>query len=53
MANRVEILGLPGIPEVQEGDDVAQLILDAAIASDVALESGDVVVVKQKDRFQG
>ena len=48
MVNRVEILGLSGIPEVQESDDVAQLILDAAIASDVALESGDVVVVKQK-----
>ena len=48
MVNRVEILGLSGIPEVRERDDVAQLILDAAIASDIALESGDVVVVKQK-----
>ncbi len=48
MANKVEILGLSGIPEVREGDDIAQLVLDAAIASDVSLESGDVVVVKQK-----
>lgn len=48
MADRVEILGLPGIPEVRDGDDVAQLILAASNAAGVALESGDVVVVKQK-----
>lgn len=48
MLNGIEILGLPGIPEVREGDGVARIILDAAAASDVSLDSGDVVVVKQK-----
>ena len=48
MRNKVEILGLPGIPEVRDGDDVARLILHAATAAGVSLDSGDVVVVKQK-----
>ena len=48
MVSRVEVLGLPGIPEVKEGDDVAHIILDAARAAGVSLDPGDVVVVKQK-----
>lgn len=44
----MEILGLPGIPEVKEGDDIARIIMNAARASDVPLNSGDVIVVKQK-----
>lgn len=48
MVNRVEVLGLPGIPKVKEGDDVARIILDAARSAAVSLDPGDVVVVKQK-----
>ena len=48
MVSRVEVLGLPGIPEVKEGDDVARIILNAAKAAGVSLDPGDVVVVKQK-----
>ena len=48
MVNRVEVLGLSGIPEVRAGDDVARIILDAARATDISLDPGDVVVVKQK-----
>ena len=48
MVNRVEVLGLPGIPEVKEGDDVARIILDASRSAGVPLDPGDVVVVKQK-----
>lgn len=40
---RLEIIPVPGIPEVRPGDDLAAMILDAA-----ALEPGDVVVVTQK-----
>ena len=48
MVSRVKVLGLPGIPEVKEGHDVARIILDAASAAGVSLDPGDVVVVKQK-----
>ena len=48
MVNRVEVLGLPGIPEIREGDDVARIILDAASAASVSLDTDDVVVIKQK-----
>jgi coenzyme F420-0:L-glutamate ligase/coenzyme F420-1:gamma-L-glutamate ligase len=48
MGNRVEIIGLSGIPEVTEGDDIGRLIIDAAEAQGVSLEPGDVIVVKQK-----
>ncbi|MEE9199297.1 MAG: coenzyme F420-0:L-glutamate ligase [Dehalococcoidia bacterium] len=48
MASRIEIIGLAGIPEVSEGDDVGRLILDAARGQGVSLVSGDIVVVKQK-----
>jgi coenzyme F420-0:L-glutamate ligase/coenzyme F420-1:gamma-L-glutamate ligase len=39
---------LPGIPEVVEGDDLAQLIAAAADAAGTALQTGDILVVAQK-----
>ena len=45
---RIEVIPLPGIPEVSKGDDLAALILDAVSRSSLALNDGDVVVVKQK-----
>ena len=45
---RLELLTLPGIPEVQAGDEPAQLITDALASSELSLEPGDVVVVAQK-----
>jgi len=41
----LNIFGLEGIPEVNEGDDLATLIVDAAAGR---LLSGDVIVVAQK-----
>jgi len=46
--NRIEVIPLPGIPEVSKGDDLAALILDAVSRSSLSLSDGDVVVVKQK-----
>jgi coenzyme F420-0:L-glutamate ligase/coenzyme F420-1:gamma-L-glutamate ligase len=40
---RIELLGVDGLPEVQPGDDLVELI-----ASRVELMAGDVVVVAQK-----
>lgn len=41
--NRIEILGVDGMPEVNPGDDLGELI-----SARTKLESGDVVVVAQK-----
>jgi coenzyme F420-0:L-glutamate ligase / coenzyme F420-1:gamma-L-glutamate ligase len=43
----VRVVGLEGIPEVGEGDDVAALVAEAA-ESGPGLEDGDVVVIAQK-----
>ncbi len=42
------IMPLHGIPEVQAGDDLADLVDRGLVASGVALEDGDVLVVSSK-----
>lgn len=42
------VVGLPGIPEVAEGDDLARLISEAAEREGSGLATGDVLVVAQK-----
>ncbi len=44
----LSIVGLPGIPEVAEGDDLARLIIEAAEQAGRCLATGDVLVVAQK-----
>lgn len=44
----VRILGVPGIPEVQPGQDVASLVGDALAASGIGLQADDVLVVTHK-----
>jgi coenzyme F420-0:L-glutamate ligase/coenzyme F420-1:gamma-L-glutamate ligase len=57
MADRVTIIGLPGVPMVQPGDNLHALAISALVDADVALEAGDVLVIAQKivskaeDRF--
>ncbi|MCP4965283.1 MAG: coenzyme F420-0:L-glutamate ligase [bacterium] len=46
--NSVQIFPVTGIPEVEPGDDVAQMILDAIDQSGTNLRSGDVLVVTHK-----
>jgi coenzyme F420-0:L-glutamate ligase / coenzyme F420-1:gamma-L-glutamate ligase len=48
MAPALQIFPVAGMPEVRPGDDLAGMLLDAATASGVALEDGDVLVVAQK-----
>jgi coenzyme F420-0:L-glutamate ligase/coenzyme F420-1:gamma-L-glutamate ligase len=43
----VRIFGLPGIPEVHAGDDLAGMIVEAA-RTQGGIERGDVIVVTQK-----
>jgi coenzyme F420-0:L-glutamate ligase/coenzyme F420-1:gamma-L-glutamate ligase len=44
----LRIFGLPGIPEIQPGDDIASMIGDAIESSGVGLEVGDILVVTHK-----
>ncbi len=47
--SRLEVFGIPGVPEVRPGDDLAGLIATAAADGDgTDLADGDVVVVTQK-----
>ena len=44
----VQVIPLPGLPEIGPGDDLAALINAALIPSDLSLEDGDVLVVTSK-----
>jgi coenzyme F420-0:L-glutamate ligase/coenzyme F420-1:gamma-L-glutamate ligase len=46
--NRIELIGVPGIPEAAEGDDVAALIARALRNAGIEVADGDVLVVAQK-----
>ncbi len=45
---QIALYALPGIPDVQTGDDLGHIILDALERADIPLTDGDVVVVTQK-----
>ena len=51
------LTAIPGIPEVESGNDLAQLLLSAVARAEMSLEAGDVIVLAQKivskaeDRF--
>ncbi|NBD36687.1 MAG: coenzyme F420-0:L-glutamate ligase [Chloroflexi bacterium] len=44
----ITLHGLPGIPNVQPGDDIASLILEALTRAELTLQAGDVLVITQK-----
>ena len=46
--SEVRIIGVPGLPEVRAGDDLAALICGAAGAAGITIAGGDVLVVTQK-----
>ena len=48
MVPQLTVIGVTGIPEVNEGDDLTTLIFNAAQAQGTPLEANDVVVVTQK-----
>ncbi len=48
MPERLELIALPGIPLVEPGDDLVELIVDALAAAETTAEDGDVLVVAQK-----
>ncbi|MFO1265395.1 MAG: coenzyme F420-0:L-glutamate ligase [Rubrivivax sp.] len=44
----LQLWGLPGVPRVRAGDDLAALLLEALRRAGLALQAGDVVVLAQK-----
>lgn len=48
MPNNLQIIPICNIGEVQAGEDIAVLLLDACAAQDLTLQDGDVLVVTQK-----
>jgi coenzyme F420-0:L-glutamate ligase/coenzyme F420-1:gamma-L-glutamate ligase len=44
----IQLLGLEGIPEIHEGDQLASLIIQAAQRSSTTITAGSVLVVAQK-----
>ena len=47
-ATRIELVGLPGLPLVEPGDDLARMIADALEASALRPSTGDVLVIAHK-----
>ena len=48
VTTKIELIGVPGIPEVAEGDDIAVMIASALRLARIELVEGDVLVVAQK-----
>jgi coenzyme F420-0:L-glutamate ligase/coenzyme F420-1:gamma-L-glutamate ligase len=46
--NRIELIGVPGIPLIKSGDDLAEIIGDAVEHSGLSLQANDVLVITSK-----
>ena len=47
MKNEIEIIGLEGIPLINPGDDISEIILNALEKNDFSLENGDIILIAQ------
>jgi coenzyme F420-0:L-glutamate ligase/coenzyme F420-1:gamma-L-glutamate ligase len=43
-----QVIGIPGLPMVQAGDDLAELVLDGVAAAGQTLQNGDCICLAQK-----
>ena len=48
MLRSISIFGIPGIPEIKPGDDLADILLVAMGDNGIRLEDGDILIVAQK-----
>ena len=48
MYSEIRVIGLSGIPEISEGDDLSELIVEAAKRQETDLQARDILVVTQK-----
>lgn len=45
---QISISTIPNIPEIESGDDLAQIILNSLKSAQITLEEGDILIVAQK-----
>jgi coenzyme F420-0:L-glutamate ligase/coenzyme F420-1:gamma-L-glutamate ligase len=45
MAGKIQIIPLQGLPLIREGDDIAQMLVNAAEKQETPIQDGDVVVI--------
>jgi coenzyme F420-0:L-glutamate ligase/coenzyme F420-1:gamma-L-glutamate ligase len=43
--NRVEVIGVTGLPIIKEGDDLAKMICEAAEKQGTPIQNGDIIVI--------
>ena len=48
MPGALQLVGLPGLPEVKPGDDLAGMLLQGVEAAGLTLQGGDVIALAQK-----
>ena len=48
MPPEVRVIGITGMPEFKDGDDLSGPMMDAADAQGTPLEAGDILIVTQK-----
>ena len=48
MSTGFQVFGIPGLPMVQAGDDLADLVLDGVAAAGQTLQNGDCICLAQK-----
>ncbi len=48
MSQQITVTGIEGIPEINSGDDLPAMIIEAALKQDLGIRDGDVLVVTQK-----
>ncbi|NIS09994.1 MAG: coenzyme F420-0:L-glutamate ligase [Candidatus Dadabacteria bacterium] len=48
MSSKLELIPVNGIPEIKEGDDLSQIIVDGFKSSGIELEEKDILVIAQK-----
>src|SRR5712671_310102 len=47
-SGRIELIPIPGLPEIREGDDLARIIVAAALRAKIGLQDRDILVIAQK-----
>ncbi len=43
--NRVEVIGVTGLPIIKEGDDISKMIVEAAEKQGTTIKEGDIIVI--------
>ncbi len=47
MQNKIDLIGLKGIPIIKPGDNISKIILEALKFNNIVLEDGDIIIIAQ------